>query len=132
MSAIAELGHKAKKERLCRVFLILGWVLSRWCMTVGIQKRLLITKLEDLWVLLKTYLRIKMNLAQSSLVLCSSSNIITLYEVLFFLEYCYPCITVEKVNSRRLVLVRNSHLKDTNSLAAAVQPHGGGSLGTFD
>lgn len=84
MSAIAELGHKAKKEKLCRVFLILGWVLSLWCMTLGIQKRLLIIKLEDLWVLLKTSLRIKMNLALSSLVLCSGSNTITLYEVLFF------------------------------------------------
>lgn len=73
-----------------------------------------------------------MNLALSSLVLCSSSNIITLYEVLFFLEYCYCCITVEKVNSRRLVLVTNSHLKDTNSFTAAVQPHRRGSSGTFD
>lgn len=53
-------------------------------MTLGIQNRLLIIKLEDLWVLLKTYLRIKINLALSSLVLCSSSKIITLYEVLFF------------------------------------------------
>lgn len=49
--------YKAKKERLCRVFLSLGWVLSLWCVTLGVQKRLLITELKELWVLLKTYLR---------------------------------------------------------------------------
>lgn len=72
-----------------------------------------------------------MNLALSSLVLCSSSDIITLYKVLF-LEYCYACITVEKVNSRRLVLVTNSHLKGTDSFPAAAQGHRGRSSGTLD